>query len=712
MTDLKNLIVVDITDYENTVLIPSDIGATGEHVIKEIKAKGTILVKNSSQKSRLWNLTCDLKEVVNTNLNKVLDVGSVSPNQEFKQDYEIQNLKEPCLKVVEIFDAERDISGTVNNAFLYENANKCNLKFVFTNTLDIPITEITLTRELPEIFQDIEIKTPNVGTAEQTEEEGKKIVRWKIQGLGAKETSNLEIYCTVIAKERKDYSLSPLKVNYLIDNKILTMITPEVRGETDSMSGVTRDEGSNPGTWDCNVEFINDSEFRVRLEDVKVTHKITTGAEKVVSETPNQELDPDTSWDKNFPIESVNVPELESEIAFTPLFVVVTRVIGEIIKEPTYYHVLSAEVHKAINPPEVAAYANTDMTIVNTIPNKGTSTFDTLEIIDEIPPDFIPPLVKEVKIEVKNPEGTIEIQQRAEFIDNIEIIPDDQSPDSKHVISFKLKNLQKQIPPDSEIIMSYPLLAKNPKPEVRYNTPIEIKANVPIRGKDFVIIPSEEPVLKIKYVQRKLKTLKSVKPGLTEGEFSISVRIQNKGNVELENIIVKDKIPAGFALTEFTPPPGATHDVIKEGDASELEVKIAELKGGDSLNINYICSGTGDYPRTEPNVIVLGRAGIESASESTTPSQTKEVPKATVIQSKQGIIHDVFMDIFKKIEQGITGIQLGELLENKRDIIPPGPVLHQIMQYAKKMKEQAKTIVGSYKDEVVAKIEEFKSRYE
>ncbi|MHA1526516.1 MAG: hypothetical protein ACTSQD_05750, partial [Promethearchaeota archaeon] len=289
------------------------------------------------------------------------------------------------------------------------------------------------------------------------------------------------------------------------------MIAPVVRGETDSMSGVTRDEGTNPGTWDCNVEFLNDSEFKVRLEDVKVTHKIPTGSETVVSETPNIELEPDKSWDNDFPIDSTNVPELESEIVFTPLFIVITRIIGEIVKEPTYYHVLSAEVHKAINPPEVAAYANTEMNIVNTIPNKGTSTFDTLEIIDEIPPDFIPPLTKEIKIEVKNPEGVVAIQERTEFVEKLEIQPDDQNPDSKHIINIKLKALQKEVPANSEVIVSYPLLAKNPKPEVRYNTPVEIKANVPIRGKDFVISPPEEPVVKIKYVARKLKTLKSVK---------------------------------------------------------------------------------------------------------------------------------------------------------------------------------------------------------
>ncbi|MFX1257694.1 MAG: hypothetical protein ACFFAN_07545, partial [Promethearchaeota archaeon] len=635
---------------------------------------------------------------------KILNIGSVNPGQEFKKDYEIQNLKEPCLTVEDILDTNREVSDVINNTFLYENVNKCSLKITLTNTLDIPYTEITVNREIPDIFQNIQIKAPSVGNAELTGEGAKRIIIWKVEGLHAKGTASLEILCDANINERKDQSLGSLKVNYLVNNKMLTMIKPEIRGETDSMSGVTRDEGTSPATWDCNVEFINDSEFKVRLEDVKVSQKIPTGFETVVSESPNIELESDKSWDKDFKIEeSPNVPELESEIVFTPLFGVITRLIGEIIKEPFTYHIMSAEVHKTINPTEIAAYANTDISVVNTILNKGTSTFDTLEINDEIPPDFVPPSMKEIKIEIKNPEATIPIHERAEFIEKFEISPDDKSPDKQHTINIKLKDLKKHITSNSEIIMSYPLLAKNPKPEINYGIPLEIKVNSPVKGKEFIITDLETPVLKIKYVARKLKTLKSVKPGLTEGEFMISLRIQNKGDVELENIIVRDKIPSGFTLSEtnFDLP----YELV-EGAETELEVKIAELKGQDSININYNCSGSGDYPRSEPSVIVKGRGSSKA------PSQI-ESSKPAVSQSKQMLIHDVFTDIFKSIEQGINGEKLGVLLEKNRDILPPGPILHQLMAYAKELKSHGeKIIVGGLRDDVEAKLKDFKSKYE
>ncbi len=702
---MSEFIIIDITDNENVIL-------DAKQQIKSIKCNGTLQVKNATNKSRLWNLTCDLKETVNTNISKVLNIGTINPGQEFKQEYQIQKIKEPSIKVEEVFDVEREIMNVVNDTFLYENVNKCSLKITISNPLDKSIEDVKVTRELPKIFQEIELKTPNYGAAEIKEQEGKRVALWEFNNLGSGEKANLEIHLNVNPTEREDISLGALTVEYLINDKILTMFNPLIRGLTDSISGVERDEGARPGTWDCTVEFINDSEFKVRLEKVQVSHKIPTGAELIVSESPNLELNPDQSWSHDFNIDSPNVPELESEVSFTPLFKVITRVIGVIKKEPTYYPVLSAEITKTIEPPEVAAYANTDMKITNTIFNKGTAPIDSLEIEDEIPADFIPPSIPDIKLVVKNPMEVKECQERSEYLEKISIDPDDVSPDTKHVITIKLRNMEKELPPNSQLLMTYPLKAKNPKPESRYNTPVVIKANSPVKGKEFVISPPEEPVIGIKYVKRRLKTLKSIKPGINEGEFDISIRLQNKGEIELENIVVRDVIPAGFTLTEtkFEFP----YEMTETEGVKELEIKIKELQGNETINLHYTCAGQGEYPRSEPNVVVKGRESVTMAEEptATKAAPQEEIPKPSVPEFKKGILNDIFNELIKKVEEGIEGHKLAELIEEKRDKFPPGPILHQLMQYAKELKEHAKFIVGNFKDEVLAKIKDFQSKYD
>ena len=93
---MSDLIIIDITENEKVVI-------DGSLNPKEIKGSGNLSVKNPSSKSRLWNLMCDLKEIVNTTINsRELNVGILNPSQEFNKDYEIQNLKQPSLIVNEI----------------------------------------------------------------------------------------------------------------------------------------------------------------------------------------------------------------------------------------------------------------------------------------------------------------------------------------------------------------------------------------------------------------------------------------------------------------------------------------------------------------------------------------------------------------------------------------------------------------------------------
>ena len=128
---MSDLIIINITENEKILL-------DGQLNQKEIKGNGKIQIKNPSQKSRLWNLECNLKEIVNTTFNsRELSVGILNPNQEYSKEYEIHNLKEPSLEVVEIFDTAISMPDKLNNTFLFETENKCKLSLILTNPLDI-----------------------------------------------------------------------------------------------------------------------------------------------------------------------------------------------------------------------------------------------------------------------------------------------------------------------------------------------------------------------------------------------------------------------------------------------------------------------------------------------------------------------------------------------------------------------------------------------
>jgi hypothetical protein len=228
---MSDLIIIDITDRENTIL-------KGSNELKKITGKGTLLVKNPSQTSRLWNLECDLKEVLNTSSERQLDVGILNPGKKYDHQYEIENLKNPCLNVKEIFDTAREISDKVNNVFLFGNQNLCKIELNLKNTLEVPILEVKLKREMPAFFQNLELRNPSNGNIELSEEDGKRTILWNLESINPGETAKAVIIFNAVINERKDYELGELNVTHLINNHQLTLMDPEVRGLTDSLSGL------------------------------------------------------------------------------------------------------------------------------------------------------------------------------------------------------------------------------------------------------------------------------------------------------------------------------------------------------------------------------------------------------------------------------------------------------------------------------------------
>ena len=248
----------------------------------------------------------------------------------------------------------------------------------------------------------------------------------------------------------------------------------------------------------------------------------------------------------------------------------------------------------------------------------------------------------------------------------------------------------------------------------RYNTPVQIKANTLRKGALLIISPPEEPVVQIKYIQRKLKTLKSIKPGMNEGEFNINVRIQNKGDVELENLIIKEKIPSGFSLSEYKPPENVTYETIQEEGESVLQIKMDELKANDTLIINYICTGTGDYPRSEPQVIVLGRGGAAVKSGPTSEGSQEAAPEIEITTQKSGQLMDLFAEIYKKLDAAIPVSDFANHLDSIADKLPPGPSRHKFTQFVRDlqvMPDQGKIIVGGIYNDIKAKLKDFESNY-
>ena len=147
-------------------------------------------------------------------------------------------------------------------------------------------------------------------------------------------------------------------------------------------------------------------------------------------------------------------------------------------------------------------------------------------------------------------------------------------------------------------------------------------------------------------------------------------------------------------------------------DYKVIQIKLEELKGNDSKTLNYSCSGRGEYPRYEPEVVVLGRKDSERAINKESETKAIKGEITSLSPEKKAILNDLFVGIEKKIDGTISARDLGLYIESLRDKFPPGPVLHQLMQFSNELKLKAeKLVVGSLKDEIKGKLLEYRKKY-
>jgi hypothetical protein len=139
-----------------------------------------------------------------------------------------------------------------------------------------------------------------------------------------------------------------------------------------------------------------------------------------------------------------------------------------------------------------------------------------------------------------------------------------------------------------------------------------------------------------------------------------------------------------------------------------------ELAGNDTLIINYTCTGTGDYPRSEPQVIVRGRGGAAVKVGPTSEGSKEAQPAVELSHQKSSELLELFTKIYKKLDSAIPVSEFSTYLDGLTDDMPPGPARHSLSRFIRDLKampDQAKMIVGGIYNDIKAKLKDFESNY-
>jgi len=585
--EVKNELIIDFTEYEKAIYNNSDI-------VEEINVKGEVSVINPST-TRVWNVKLSLKGIDITNLeDDLFKINEIKSGNKWVQSYEVNPdiIKAPVLFITETVDTYYELPAE-NWAGVLGKRMPTAFRLTVENTSEATMKNIKIVKKLHEYFAEPIFDQSNV-VGKLSYDSSNHEILWEIDSLGPKAKVETEIRSAFTPETKEPYGAGEIKATYEVLDIIRTKLDGMVEGHTDNLFAVDISESmESPGLWECTAEFENSSGLNTTLRSVKVIHLKPNLQEVVIEEAPQTIVKTGTSWSKDFTVKSDGVPKFKNEYDFTVNYVVHRKIIGEIVRKENIIPVADIQIEKIVEPPEIPAYATNTLDVKLIVKNTGSAALNEIHIEDVIPPDFKPP-------EKGTVDFFLDMKEMKEGI-TLKIEPDNDDPSVEHKLIVDVTDLNKLIEgfkPESQFSVNYQLTAINPKPKVEHKCPLTVSANVKPAG------PPVKPdtidlEIGVKYVQRKIRALKQVQPLETEGEYRIPIIFQNKGEIVLENVEIKDLIPTNFTLVSWEPEDLKPEIIDQEDGSTRLIWRFDKVEANERINLAYIIKGSGEYTPPE-----------------------------------------------------------------------------------------------------------------
>lgn len=587
----KNIIIAFTEKEESIYRYPG--------TMEQLKVTGEVDVINPSERHRLWNILLSLEGLssVTGEVMEKMKVGELNAKAKWAKRYEVKDEEiqtKTLLQLTEEINTYYENPDIVNWALVKDHQMPISFTISIQNTSDKDITDIKLIKNLPAEFGTPIIDQPAQGEA-KFDQKSRKII-WEDVYLSPGGAQSLMIRVSLKPTNIEPYNTGNIEVQYIVSDVIRSNLTGTTNSLSDSMFAIDQGEGANAGEWDCTAEFENKSDFDVELQAVKVLKTSEARKETILEETPAEVIAPNASWRKDFNIQSKSVPKFSNIHEFNVVPQITKQLVGHIVFQQGILPVAYITCEKIIDPPSVSAYTKTPMKISLIVTNAGSAALDEIIFQDAIPADFQPPDLNEVILSIGEEELRTGIDREME--------PNDNNIGSTHTLTVKLQKLREAggFQPGEQILLTYPLTASDPKPDTEYPCPLDVAANVAPPGPS-VKSPTIDAKIEVKYVRRRIRAIKGQTPGAEAGQYIIPIVFENKGEVLIENITIKDIIPSNFQLLDYEP-----KDMKPQIEESErgtvLTWNLDKCDPGEKVEFNYTIQGSGEYEREELEVIV------------------------------------------------------------------------------------------------------------
>ena len=602
---------------------------------------GKISIENPSKVDRLWDIDVSLDNIGSTNLKSkdisIRELDTEYPDnintQEFELKKDVQNLflvKEfintlpEADEVLNINDIERELlklkdksskpskkvaakipasdeeeeeeeeddgetwedggSAVVSDLETFgisiDRENTITFAIALRNMFDKAVSDIEVVKTIPDDFTNPVIRDTTEGRAEI---QGDKII-WKIDKLRPEYTIVLKFTCNITVNDIARRRTGEIDVTYKAASSFAEGLA------IDKFDAYTRNKffidtlerDEEPNIWDNKLIFDNSSEFVIQLFNADVYSPDDESA-KFVDIDPNDVpmLPSGAQWHSvKWQYESEDYPTFRKKLEFrvVPDYqyqVTVAVSISDVILE-----IASITGDMAYDKVETPTYKSQDVVATLKMANNGSAPLNEITVIHQsFTDEYKPPSADEIKLiwdgdEVELSAGAVNFEM--------------------DVFTISLKDLKDtstgMFKPDSTIEFQYPVHCVNPIRDSTFESEIIYHANTYPVSQELEFKP-EVPAIEALHIRRKFRTSKEVVPIGDLGNYRIILTLENIGESKLYNLVLLDKVPDSFEYGTYSMTPEVTDEVGQD----TLKWAIDELEIGDTLEISYEITGTGEY---------------------------------------------------------------------------------------------------------------------
>ncbi|MFX1534615.1 MAG: hypothetical protein ACFFDI_10370 [Promethearchaeota archaeon] len=540
---MSKKIRVDFSETEDIVISPDN---------KRIKHEvaGVVSIHNPSAKEQIWaaEMTVSKSEDTSRLQPGSYEVGTIKPGEFWSKNYSLQE-SIPVLTLTEDIDIdfEKDKGDFERHTLLYNKETGVLFKITLKNIFGKKkIDNINLIKHLPDIAGEPQLLGEPKGEVVQEDDQ----IKWNLTELLVGEEAVLQIYIPCKPTNGESVGAGEIYVTYDVENHNIVEPEPYLTSQIMVKPQVKPLEVA-PDEWEVEVKFTGNEELDTRLEGFEVSQN---GKALYKKPEGHNEVLAGSIWKDKFQMDSDGYPNLEKQVKYRPLWYVTRSIHSTIKKEEWVLPVLMINARKTLDPPECLSYARTDIQVTSIIENAGTGVIAEAIFEEEIPPYlYLKPdtpivLASNEKID----EEKISVETQA--------IEDENAPELKESRSLVTKvTLDKMtgVSPNVELKLMYILHACKPIPKIKYPTPLHTTVRPDPTTKEgathTVTWKNEEPELKIKFARRSYDISNDVKGGTHDGQFEVTINVENTGEVDIENIILEQKLPLGFRFVDYIP---------------------------------------------------------------------------------------------------------------------------------------------------------------